>query len=229
MDMNLCKLREMVRDKEASWTAVHGVSKSQMWFGNFPTKGLNPHLLHPLHWQMGFLPLVPPGKPISSTLHLNYQCQCSRDRRQSSGGERKWWGAAVNTDEASLASPPPTSCYTAWFLTGHRPKTVHGLGIGEPCLMEMQGVWSRLPPSCRPGNFRLNYLKFYSWERLKLRLADIKSWLGLAQVTPFGAACLLLTSIMKEQRRKWDQVAVAFILLSLQSYGSSSSHLSPQV
>ena len=91
------------------------------------------------------------------------------------------------------------------------------------------GAWSRLPPSCRPGNFRLNYLKFYSWERLKLLLADIKSWLGLAQVTPFGAACFLLTSIMKEQRRKWHEGAVAFILLSLQRYGSSSSHLSPQV
>ena len=29
----------------------------------FPTQGLNPHLLHLLHWQAGSLPLVPPGKP----------------------------------------------------------------------------------------------------------------------------------------------------------------------
>ena len=42
-------------------------------------------------------------------------------------------------DETSLASPLLTSCYTAWFLTGHGPKTVHGLGTGEPCLMAMQG------------------------------------------------------------------------------------------
>ena len=204
MDMDLCKLREMVRDREASWTAVHAVSKSQVWFGNFPTKGLNPHLLHPLHWQTGSLPLVPPGKPNSSTLHLNYQCQRSCDRRQSSGGERKWWGAAVNTDEASLASPPPTSCY--YSLVPDRPQTKNRPWPGDRGTLPYgnAGIWSRLPPSCRPGNFRLNYLKFYSWERLKLRLADIKSWLGLAHVTPFGAACFLLTSIMKEQRRKWD-------------------------
>ena len=30
----------------------------------FPTQGLNPSLLHPLHWQAGSLPLAPPGEPI---------------------------------------------------------------------------------------------------------------------------------------------------------------------
>ena len=30
--------------------------------GIFPTQGLNYHLLHLLHWQVGSLPLVPPGK-----------------------------------------------------------------------------------------------------------------------------------------------------------------------
>ena len=29
----------------------------------FPTLGLNPHLLHLLRWQVGSLPLAPPGKP----------------------------------------------------------------------------------------------------------------------------------------------------------------------
>ena len=32
--------------------------------GIFLTQGLNLHLLHLLHWQVGSLPLVPPGKPI---------------------------------------------------------------------------------------------------------------------------------------------------------------------
>ena len=31
--------------------------------GIFPTQGLNPQFLHLLHWQAGFLPLAPPGKP----------------------------------------------------------------------------------------------------------------------------------------------------------------------
>ena len=31
--------------------------------GIFPTQGLNPFLLHLLPWQVGSLPLVPPGMP----------------------------------------------------------------------------------------------------------------------------------------------------------------------
>ena len=31
--------------------------------GIFPTRGLNPHLSHLLHWQVGSLPLASPGKP----------------------------------------------------------------------------------------------------------------------------------------------------------------------
>ena len=42
-------------------------------------------------------------------------------------------GAAVNTDEASIAGPPLTSCCAAWFLTGHRPVLVCGPGFGDPC------------------------------------------------------------------------------------------------
>ena len=33
--------------------------------GVFPTQGLNPRLLYLLHWQVGSLPLAPPGKPNS--------------------------------------------------------------------------------------------------------------------------------------------------------------------
>ena len=33
---------------------------------SFPTQGLNPCLLSLLHWQMGSLPLVPPGMQVQS-------------------------------------------------------------------------------------------------------------------------------------------------------------------
>ena len=35
MDMNLGKLQEMVRDRDAWGAAVHGVAKSQTWLGNW--------------------------------------------------------------------------------------------------------------------------------------------------------------------------------------------------
>ena len=34
MDMNLDKLQQMVRDREAWRTVVHGVMKSRTWLGN---------------------------------------------------------------------------------------------------------------------------------------------------------------------------------------------------
>ena len=58
------------------WTAAHqaplfmGFSRQEHWSGLpcppqgiFLTQGLNPRL-RPLHWQVGSLPLVPPGKPL---------------------------------------------------------------------------------------------------------------------------------------------------------------------
>ena len=61
----------------ALWTVAHriplsmGFSRQECWNGLpclppgvFPIQGLNPHLLHPLHWQVCSLPLAPPGKPF---------------------------------------------------------------------------------------------------------------------------------------------------------------------
>ena len=42
-----------------------GVGCHALLQGIFPTQGLNPHLLCLLHWQVGSLPLVPPGKPLT--------------------------------------------------------------------------------------------------------------------------------------------------------------------
>ena len=52
-------------------SSAPGISRQEHWSGVplpiqgiFPTQGLNPCLLHLLHWQVASLPLVPPGKPV---------------------------------------------------------------------------------------------------------------------------------------------------------------------
>ena len=43
--------------------------------GIFLTQGLNPRFLHLLHWQVGSLPPVPPGKPVwSDGTSPNFDC-----------------------------------------------------------------------------------------------------------------------------------------------------------
>ena len=44
--------------RQEYWSALHALLQ-----GIFPTQGSNPCLLHLLHWQVGSLPQVPPGKP----------------------------------------------------------------------------------------------------------------------------------------------------------------------
>ena len=39
-----------------------GVGSHALLQASFPTQGSNPHLLHLLHWQVGSLPLAPPGR-----------------------------------------------------------------------------------------------------------------------------------------------------------------------
>ena len=41
-----------------------GVGCHAIFQGILPTQGWNPSLLHLLHWQMGSLPVGPPGKPV---------------------------------------------------------------------------------------------------------------------------------------------------------------------
>ena len=46
-----------------------------LW-GIFQTHGLNLHLLHLLHWQVGSLPLAPPGKPMCVCVYVWGMCVC---------------------------------------------------------------------------------------------------------------------------------------------------------
>ena len=65
------------------WTAAHqaplsvGFSRQVYWrglprspSGDLPDPGIEPHLLHHVHWQAGSLPLVPLGKPSLKDDHL---------------------------------------------------------------------------------------------------------------------------------------------------------------
>ena len=57
-----------------------GVGCRALLQGIFSTQGLNPCLLHLLHWQAGSLPLVPPGKPIRSVAAKHYARCCVYSR-----------------------------------------------------------------------------------------------------------------------------------------------------
>ena len=63
--------------------------------GIFPTQGLNPHLLCPLHWQTGSLPLELPGKPhlAQSRLLINRSKPLEIldvDTEGNQGGQGSW-------------------------------------------------------------------------------------------------------------------------------------------
>ena len=66
-------------DCSLSGSSVHGISQARILeqvaistLGIFPTQGLNPCLLHLLHWQVGSLPVVLPEKPSKSTQHCKH-------------------------------------------------------------------------------------------------------------------------------------------------------------
>ena len=63
MDMNLGKLWEMVRDREAYCTAVHEASKSLTWLGNWTTTRVLCMIDYiPGHWQLNSIPSpIPKG------------------------------------------------------------------------------------------------------------------------------------------------------------------------
>ena len=69
--LQLCLILCDPMDYSPPGSSVHGDSPGKnigvgclaLLLGIFPTQGSNLHLLHFLHWQVGSLPLVPPGKP----------------------------------------------------------------------------------------------------------------------------------------------------------------------
>ena len=61
-----------------------GVDCHALLQGIFPTQGLNPCLLHLLHWQVGSLPLAPLGSPTHSTQSVwVHMCVCVRTQKHT--------------------------------------------------------------------------------------------------------------------------------------------------
>ena len=58
-----------------------GVSCDALLQGIFPTQESNPRLLGLLHWQVGSLPIVPPGKPSSGLKEKTFYMTKSRECR----------------------------------------------------------------------------------------------------------------------------------------------------
>ena len=81
-----------------------GVSCHFLLQGIFQTQGLNPHFLHLLHWQVGSLPLMPPGKPkYQNSLHQN----------SIMGKVALWW--CLSLPLVSRPSYPRTLFHTQLF------------------------------------------------------------------------------------------------------------------
>ena len=67
MDMSLSRFRELVMDREAWWTTVHGVTKSQTWLSNWTDWNFSRFYLLNVH----FIPSVMPS-PLPCCRHLEW-------------------------------------------------------------------------------------------------------------------------------------------------------------
>ena len=79
--------------------------------GIFPTQGSNPGLLCFLHWQVGSLPLLPPGKPILQVIF----CKCKNSGWGAAASPQSWGRRGAKAQpgvSGSKAHPSPP----LWFI-----------------------------------------------------------------------------------------------------------------
>ena len=120
------------------WTVAHQTSLSMEFPGKntgvgchallqgiFPTQGLNPHLLCPLHWQAGSLPLALAGKPICCSLTKLYPILCD-PMDCSTPGFLSFTSPRVCSDSCPLSRlcHPTISSSVAHFSSGQVQKPI---------------------------------------------------------------------------------------------------------
>ena len=116
------------------WTVAHqaplsmvfsskntGVGCHLLLQGIFPTQGSNQSLLRLLHWRVGSLPLVPPGKPYNNIFLSKYWginrlfccCYCCRNWRDYPKFHMKVW--RPQNSQNNLEKEHSWRTHTPWF------------------------------------------------------------------------------------------------------------------
>ena len=147
MDMNLSKLQEMVKDREAWHVAVHGVANSLTWLNNWTTNftfwlsdksGLSSlsssWTLAPLQWKCGVLTTATPGKSPSWSYFLMgyFFFKCDSFLRFMLAGSQVLWGECE----------PFRQRWPDWG-EGDEKKAQRVLMVGAACAWtwKQPGVW----------------------------------------------------------------------------------------
>ena len=117
-----------------------GFSRQEYWSvlpfpppGDLPIQGSNPHLLHLLHWQVGSLPLVVPGKPHVLIYHIT---QLKHLALPSPKSDFKY--SNIHCSAAAAAAKSLQSCPTLCNPRDGSPSGSPSLGLSR------QEHWSEL-------------------------------------------------------------------------------------
>ena len=122
-------------DYSPTGSSVHGILQARIleWvampsFRDLPYPGIKPHLLCPLHWQVGSLPIAPPGKSILPYVGKEQINKMLPVRLSCPTLSRPQAPCSVNSDFAGLCN--------GWdHIALHMHFTRYSLGLGLLCVL----------------------------------------------------------------------------------------------
>ena len=186
------------------WTIAHqsplslGFSRKEYWSGEvsccallqgiFPTQGGNPHLIHLLHWQVGSLPLVPPGA---------WFLYNKATRRGWKKYRKSWRWVWIPRDWGKRCKWTPGKRYTCLeYQRGSVPQNEHLQKVHKMCSWEKELaiVTSKLreEEAAHPKSFLLPYPSF-----LPSLLSPSLAWVRWKETNT--------KEMQKEKQRKTNQ------------------------